>query len=225
MLGAHFDSWHGGHRRDRQRRRLGHHARGDADPEGVRPQDAPHGAPRALERRRAGPARLARLREETRSPTARRWRSSPSTGSSPATSTWTTAPAPSAASTCRATRPSRRSSAAWMKPFANLGMTTLTMQNTGGTDHLSFDAVGLPGLPVHPGSPGVRHAHAPLEHGQLRAAAGGDMMKNAVIVASFVYHAANRDRSCRASRCRRPQRRTAGGRGRRTVGGDQGWRR
>ena len=41
---------------------------------------------------------------------------------------------------------------AWMKPFANLGMTTLSMQNTGGTDHLSFDAVGLAGLPVHPGS-------------------------------------------------------------------------
>ena len=33
-----------------------------------------------------------------------------------------------------------------MKPFNNLGMTTLTSQNTGGTDHLSFDAVGVPGF-------------------------------------------------------------------------------
>ena len=35
---------------------------------------------------------------------------------------------------------------AWMKPFHNLGMTTLTIRNTGGTDHQSFDAVGLPGF-------------------------------------------------------------------------------
>ena len=35
---------------------------------------------------------------------------------------------------------------AWMKPFNNLGMTTLTIRNTGGTDHQSFDAVGLPGF-------------------------------------------------------------------------------
>ncbi|MFZ0290434.1 MAG: M20/M25/M40 family metallo-hydrolase, partial [Candidatus Sulfotelmatobacter sp.] len=35
---------------------------------------------------------------------------------------------------------------AWMKPFKDLGMTTLTMRNTGGTDHLSFDAVGIPGF-------------------------------------------------------------------------------
>src|SRR5207237_2811327 len=34
----------------------------------------------------------------------------------------------------------------WMEPFHNLGMTTLTIRNTGGTDHLSFDAVGLPGF-------------------------------------------------------------------------------
>ncbi len=34
----------------------------------------------------------------------------------------------------------------WMEPFHDLGMTTLTMRNTGGTDHLSFDAVGIPGF-------------------------------------------------------------------------------
>jgi hypothetical protein len=33
-----------------------------------------------------------------------------------------------------------------MKPFNDLGMNTLTMRNTGGTDHLSFDAVGIPGF-------------------------------------------------------------------------------
>jgi hypothetical protein len=35
---------------------------------------------------------------------------------------------------------------AWMEPFKNLGMTTLSIRNTGGTDHLSYDAVGLPGF-------------------------------------------------------------------------------
>ena len=36
--------------------------------------------------------------------------------------------------------------AAWLKPFGELGASTLTLQNTGGTDHLSFDAIGLPGF-------------------------------------------------------------------------------
>ena len=35
---------------------------------------------------------------------------------------------------------------AWMKPFKDLGMNTITMRNTGGTDHQSFDAVGIPGF-------------------------------------------------------------------------------
>ena len=82
---------------------------------------------------------------------------------------------------------------AWMAPFANLGMTTLSIRNTGGTDHLGFDAVGLPGFqfiqdPVEYGS---RTHHTNLDvYERVQAS---DMMKNAVIVASFVYHAANRD--------------------------------
>src|SRR5271154_1334652 len=36
--------------------------------------------------------------------------------------------------------------APWMKPFKDLDMTTLTMRNTGGTDHPSFPAEGLPGV-------------------------------------------------------------------------------
>ncbi|HEX8021166.1 M20/M25/M40 family metallo-hydrolase, partial [Mucilaginibacter sp.] len=35
---------------------------------------------------------------------------------------------------------------AWLEPFKDLGATTLTIRNTGGTDHLSFDAVGIPGF-------------------------------------------------------------------------------
>ena len=35
---------------------------------------------------------------------------------------------------------------AWLAPFKDMGAATITIRNTGGTDHLSFDAVGLPGF-------------------------------------------------------------------------------
>lgn len=82
---------------------------------------------------------------------------------------------------------------AWMAPFANIGMSDLTIRNTGGTDHLAYHAVGLPGFqfiqdPVQYGS---RTHHSNLDtYDQLIA---GDLMKNAVITAAFVYHAANRE--------------------------------
>ena len=82
---------------------------------------------------------------------------------------------------------------AWMAPFENLGMTHLTIRNTGGTDHLPFNAVGLPGFqfiqdPVQYSS---RTHHSNLDvYDQLIAA---DLMKNAVITAAFVYHTANRE--------------------------------
>src|SRR5438876_1200958 len=82
---------------------------------------------------------------------------------------------------------------AWMQPFKNVGMTTLAIRNTGGTDHLSFDAVGLPGFqfiqdPVEYGS---RTHHSNMDvYERIQAP---DMMKNAVVVASFVYLTANRN--------------------------------
>ncbi|MGE3277547.1 MAG: M20/M25/M40 family metallo-hydrolase [Vicinamibacterales bacterium] len=81
----------------------------------------------------------------------------------------------------------------WMAPFANLGMSHLTIRNTGGTDHLAYDAVGLPGFqfiqdPIQYGS---RTHHSNLDvYDQI---VPEDMMKNAVITAFFVYQAANRD--------------------------------
>jgi Zn-dependent M28 family amino/carboxypeptidase len=82
---------------------------------------------------------------------------------------------------------------AWMAPFENLGMTHLTIRNTGGTDHLSFNNVGLPGFqfiqdPVQYSS---RTHHSNLDvYDQLIPS---DLMKNAVITAAFVYHTANRE--------------------------------
>ena len=100
----------GGHRRDRQRRRLGGHDGSDADPQAGGPAVAPHGAHRPLGRRRTGPHRIARLRHRDVRRPRDDDRSSRPTRSSRATSTSTTARARSAASTCKATRASRRSS-------------------------------------------------------------------------------------------------------------------
>ncbi|HVB37572.1 MAG TPA: M28 family peptidase, partial [Vicinamibacterales bacterium] len=83
--------------------------------------------------------------------------------------------------------------ARWMEPFHDLGMRTLTIRNTGGTDHLSFDAVGIPGFQFiqDPIEYQTRTHHSNMDvYDRVQAA---DMMKNAVIVASFVYDAANRD--------------------------------
>jgi carboxypeptidase Q len=81
----------------------------------------------------------------------------------------------------------------WMEPFKNLGMTTLTIRNTGGTDHLSYDAVGLPGFQFIQDEVEYdsRTHHSNMDvYERIQA---NDMMRNAVIVASFVYNTANRD--------------------------------
>jgi carboxypeptidase Q len=82
---------------------------------------------------------------------------------------------------------------AWMKPFKDLGMTTLTMRNTGGTDHLSFDAVGIPGFQFiqDPIEYETRTHHSNMDvYDRLQP---DDLKQIAVIVAGFVYDAAMRD--------------------------------
>jgi hypothetical protein len=82
---------------------------------------------------------------------------------------------------------------AWMKPFHDLGMDTLTMRNTGGTDHLSFDAVGIPGFQFiqDPVEYDTRTHHSNMDlYDRLQPE---DLKQAAVIVASFVYMAAQRD--------------------------------
>jgi Zn-dependent M28 family amino/carboxypeptidase len=82
---------------------------------------------------------------------------------------------------------------AWMEPFRNLGMTTLTIRNTTGTDHTRFDNLGLPGFqfiqdPIEYDS---RTHHSSQDYYERVQAQ--DMMNNAVIVAAFAVNAANRD--------------------------------
>jgi carboxypeptidase Q len=82
---------------------------------------------------------------------------------------------------------------AWMYPFKDLGMNTITMRNTGGTDHLSFDAVGIPGFQFiqDPIEYETRTHHSNMDvYDRLQA---DDLRQAAVIVASFVYNAAMRD--------------------------------
>jgi hypothetical protein len=82
---------------------------------------------------------------------------------------------------------------AWMKPFNDLGMTTLSMRNTGGTDHLSFDAVGIPGFQFiqDPIEYETRTHHSNMDvYDRLQP---DDLKQMAVIVAGFVYDAAMRD--------------------------------
>jgi carboxypeptidase Q len=82
---------------------------------------------------------------------------------------------------------------AWMKPFNDLGMTTLTMRNTGGTDHLSFNSVGIPGFQFiqDPLEYETRTHHSNMDvYDRLQPE---DLKQAAVIVASFVYDAAMRD--------------------------------
>lgn len=81
----------------------------------------------------------------------------------------------------------------WLKPFNDLGATTVTPRNTGGTDHLSFDRVGLAGFQFiqDPIEYGTRTHHTNMDtYDHLQP---DDLKQAATVVASFVYNAAMRD--------------------------------
>jgi len=83
--------------------------------------------------------------------------------------------------------------AQWIAPLKDLGVTTLTMRNTGGTDHLSFDAVGIPGFQFIQDELDyeTRTHHSNMDvYEELQPA---DLKQAAVVEAIFVYNAAMRD--------------------------------
>ncbi|RPJ01455.1 MAG: M20/M25/M40 family metallo-hydrolase [Candidatus Aminicenantes bacterium] len=85
----------------------------------------------------------------------------------------------------------RRLFAAWMEPFRDFGMTALSIQSVGSTDHVSFDAAGLPGFQFIQDRIGGTAGHTNMDfYDTLRAE---DLMKNAVVEAFFVYQAAMAD--------------------------------
>lgn len=81
---------------------------------------------------------------------------------------------------------------AWLEPFHDLGATTLGIRNTSGTDHLPFNAVGLPGFQFIQDrleySTRTHHSNMDL-YDKVQAK---DLMQASAIMASFVYHAATR---------------------------------
>jgi carboxypeptidase Q len=81
----------------------------------------------------------------------------------------------------------------WLKPFADLGATTVTVQNTGGTDHLSFNGAGLPGFQFIQDTieydSRTHHSNQDVfDRVQL-----DDMKQAATIMAAFLYNAAMSD--------------------------------
>ena len=82
---------------------------------------------------------------------------------------------------------------AWLKPFHDVGATTVATRNTGSTDHIAFDRVGLPGFQFIQDRldyfTNVHHTHLDTwDHVEPE-----DLKQAAAIVASFAYHAAMRE--------------------------------
>jgi hypothetical protein len=79
----------------------------------------------------------------------------------------------------------------WMEPFQSMGMTTLAIRGTGGSDHISFDEVGLPGFQFiqDPIEYETRTHHTNMDvYERLQEA---DLKQMSVIVALFAYMTAN----------------------------------
>jgi len=85
----------------------------------------------------------------------------------------------------------RRMFAAWMEPLRDMGLTAISNQSVGSTDHVPFDRVGLPGFQfIQDRIPGTA-GHTNLDF--LDTIQAEDLMKNAVIMAAFAWQAAMAD--------------------------------
>ncbi len=82
---------------------------------------------------------------------------------------------------------------AWLAPFAEDGAATLSPRATGGTDHMSFDAIGLPGFQFiqDPIEYHTRTHHSNQDvYDRLQAE---DLKQASIIMATFLYETAQRD--------------------------------
>ena len=81
----------------------------------------------------------------------------------------------------------------WLEPFRDMGAATLTISNTGGTDHLSFDAIGLPGFQFIQDEieydTRTHHSNQDV-FDRIQA---DDLKQAATIMAAFLYNTAMRD--------------------------------
>ena len=83
--------------------------------------------------------------------------------------------------------------AQWIAPLKDLGVTTLTMRNTGGTDHLSFDAVGIPGFQFIQDDLDYESRTHHSNQDVVERLQPSDLKQIATVEAIFVYNAAMRD--------------------------------
>lgn len=80
----------------------------------------------------------------------------------------------------------------WLAPFETMGCSTINIGNTGGTDHLSFDALGLPAFQfIQDNIEYGRGYHTNMDTYERLLMA--DLKHNAIVVAAFIYQAAMRD--------------------------------
>ena len=81
----------------------------------------------------------------------------------------------------------------WLEPFEDLGASTLTLQNTGGTDHLSFHNVGIPGFQFIQDNVAYwsRTHHSNMDNWDHLVE--DDLKQAATIIASFVWNTSQRD--------------------------------
>jgi Zn-dependent M28 family amino/carboxypeptidase len=81
----------------------------------------------------------------------------------------------------------------WLAPFNELGAKTVTINNTGGTDHQAVDAVGIPGFQFIQDAIeyDTRTHHTNMDSYDHLIPV--DLQQAATIVAAFVYNAAQRD--------------------------------
>ncbi len=82
---------------------------------------------------------------------------------------------------------------AWFAPLADLGADTVTMKTTSGTDHMAFDRVGVPGyqfIQDRMDYMGRTHHTNVDTYDHLHA---DDLKQSAVVIATIIWHAANRD--------------------------------
>jgi carboxypeptidase Q len=81
----------------------------------------------------------------------------------------------------------------WLQPFRDLGASTLTASNTDGTDHLSFDAIGLPGFQFIQDEIEYETRTHHTNQDVFDRIQADDMKQAATIMAAFVYNTAMRD--------------------------------
>lgn len=82
---------------------------------------------------------------------------------------------------------------AWLQPFAEMGASTITPSNTGGTDHLSFDSIGIPGFQFiqDPIEYNTRTHHSNMD--VFERVQEDDAKQASIIMATFALQAAMRE--------------------------------